>query len=223
MLGEVCTGVDTGADASAVGLAEGAWSHLHWRRLVETLQWSPLNRTIAYAWRRHDLGSQTVPQDRRRRVHGRRTTRPGRAWRPRLGRRVRRGGTGAVRLDDPLIEKKTSPLGIDVDRPRFSWTVESNRRGVEQESYRVRVSTRGPRPREVWDSGVVPSRESANVEYEGPPLRAATDYTWRVDVATTHGASTTTSDFRTGLYDGVPTGPAPSGSATSAARTRSPT
>lgn len=112
-----------------------------------------------------------------------------------------REGAGDVWLGDPLVEKKTSPLGIDVDRPRFSWTIESNRRGVEQVSYRVRVSTHGPRPRAVWDSGVVPSRESANVEYAGPPLRAATDYTWRVDVATTHGSSTTTSDFRTGLYD----------------------
>lgn len=110
---------------------------------------------------------------------------------------TRRGG---VRLAEPLVEKKTSPLGIDVDRPRFSWTVESHRRGVEQVSYRVRVSTRGPGARVVWDSGVVPSRESANVEYAGPPLRAATDHTWRVDVVTTHGTATTTSSFRTGLY-----------------------
>ncbi|GAB2477213.1 glycoside hydrolase family 78 protein [Promicromonospora xylanilytica] len=111
------------------------------------------------------------------------------------------GGVGAVRLADPLVEKKTSPLGIDVDRPRFSWTVESDGRGVVQRSYRVRVSTQGVRSRTVWDSGVVPSRESANVEYEGPPLRAATDYTWRVDVTTTHGTTTTSSDFRTGLYE----------------------
>lgn len=110
-----------------------------------------------------------------------------------------RGG-GGVWLSDPLVEKKTSPLGIDVDRPRFSWTIESNRRGVRQESYRVRVSTRGARPRVVWDSGVVPSRESANVEYAGPPLRAATEYGWRVDVVTTHGSGATTSGFRTGLY-----------------------
>ncbi|MFI2486571.1 family 78 glycoside hydrolase catalytic domain [Promicromonospora kroppenstedtii] len=107
---------------------------------------------------------------------------------------------GDVRLADPLVEKKTSPLGIDVDRPRFSWTVESGRRGVEQESYRLRVSTRGPRPRQVWDSGVVPSRESANVEYAGPALAPATEHTWRVDVVTNRGRSTTTSSFRTGLY-----------------------
>lgn len=109
-------------------------------------------------------------------------------------------GPGDVRLADPLVEKKTGPLGIDVDRPRFSWTIESGRRGVEQESYRLRVSTRGPRPRQVWDSGVVPSRESANVEYAGPALAPATEHTWRVDVVTNRGRSTTTSSFRTGLY-----------------------
>ncbi|MFD7024783.1 family 78 glycoside hydrolase catalytic domain [Promicromonospora sukumoe] len=111
------------------------------------------------------------------------------------------GGSGAaLRLTDPLVEKKTSPLGIDVDRPRFSWTVATDRRGVEQESYRLRVSTGGPRPRTVWDSGVVRSPESANVEYDGPALDAATEHTWRVDVVTTHGAASATSGFRTGLY-----------------------
>lgn len=111
-----------------------------------------------------------------------------------------RSGHGGVRLGDPLVEKKTSPLGIDVDRPRFSWTIESNGSGVRQESYRLRVSTSGPGARAVWDSGVVPSSESANVEYAGPPLRAATDHTWRVDVVTSHGGATATSGFRTGLY-----------------------
>lgn len=110
------------------------------------------------------------------------------------------GHGSGVRLADPLVEKKTSPLGIDVDRPRFSWTIVSDGRGVRQESYRLRVSTRGARPREVWDSGVVRSRESANVEYAGPPLRAATDHAWRVDVVTTHGSGTMTSGLRTGLY-----------------------
>lgn len=110
-----------------------------------------------------------------------------------------RGG-GGVRLVEPLVEKKTGPLGIDVDRPRFSWTLRSHRRAVVQESYRVRVSTDGPGARVVWDSGVVRSRESANVEYEGPALQAATQYTWRVDVVTTRGRGTTSSSFRTGLY-----------------------
>ncbi|MFJ3405053.1 family 78 glycoside hydrolase catalytic domain [Promicromonospora sp. NPDC090134] len=112
----------------------------------------------------------------------------------------RPGGPGSIRLTDLLVEKKSSPLGIDVDRPRFSWTIETDRRGVEQESYRLRVSTRGPRSRTVWDSGVVRSRESANVGYAGPPLGAATEHTWRVDVGTTHGSASATAAFRTGLY-----------------------
>ncbi|GAB3430702.1 family 78 glycoside hydrolase catalytic domain [Actinophytocola sediminis] len=107
-------------------------------------------------------------------------------------------GARDVRLTNLLVEKKVEPIGLDVDRPRFSWTIESAQRGVEQVSYRLRLTGDGA---QVWDSGVVASPESANVEYPGPALRAATDYAWRVDVVTTHGASTAGSRFRTGLYD----------------------
>lgn len=110
------------------------------------------------------------------------------------------GHGGRVRLTDPLVEKKATPLGIDVERPRFSWTIEADGRGVEQTSYRLRVTEAGPGGRTVWDSGVVRSAESANVAYDGPALRAATEHTWRVDVVTTHGGASTTSTFRTGLH-----------------------
>ncbi|MEU6642794.1 family 78 glycoside hydrolase catalytic domain [Saccharomonospora sp. NPDC046836] len=107
-------------------------------------------------------------------------------------------GARGVRLGSLLVEKKAQPIGIDVERPRFSWTIESGGRGVEQVSYRLRVTDAG---RQVWDSGVVRSSESANVDYEGPALEAITDYTWRVDVVTTHGSSAASSTFRTGLYE----------------------
>ena len=63
---------------------------------------------------------------------------------------TRRGG--GVRLAEPLVEKKTSPLGIDVDRPRFSWTVESRQRGVDH----PQSPTLSPRPsgRSVFDSTI---------------------------------------------------------------------
>jgi alpha-L-rhamnosidase len=105
-------------------------------------------------------------------------------------------GPRDVRLTGLLVEKKVRPIGIDLRHPRFSWVVESAARGVEQVSYRVRVENAG---RPVWDSGVVRSRESAGVAYAGPPLRAATGYTWSVDVVTTHGTATAGSTFRTGL------------------------
>ncbi len=107
-----------------------------------------------------------------------------------------------VDLDRLQVEKKAEPVGIDVDRPRFSWIVESRARGVEQRSYRLKLTENDRRGRTVWDSGVVHSPESANVEYGGPPLAAAGAYTWEVRVTTSAGTATARSTFRTGLYDG---------------------
>jgi len=104
-----------------------------------------------------------------------------------------------VSLTDLLVEKKPAPIGIDVDKPRFSWIINSSARGVMQESYRLRIS---PSENEAgWDSGIVESIESSNVEYTGPQLDSATEYYWSVDVVTNAGAASATSTFRTGLYN----------------------
>ena len=59
-----------------------------------------------------------------------------------------------VRLDDLRVERKAEPVGIDVDKPRFSWVVESSVRDLEQKAYRVQLKTGN---RFVWDSGTVRS------------------------------------------------------------------
>ncbi|MEV6636622.1 family 78 glycoside hydrolase catalytic domain [Actinoplanes sp. NPDC051470] len=113
-------------------------------------------------------------------------------------------GGPAVHLALLQVERKTQPVGIDVAQPRFSWIVKSDRRGVEQVSWRVRVATSRSRldaGRLVWDSGRTVSARSFDVAYAGPALAAATDYVWRVDVTTTKGAASAVSRFRTGLYD----------------------
>jgi alpha-L-rhamnosidase len=107
---------------------------------------------------------------------------------------------GRVDLERLQVEKKSEPIGIDVDRPRFSWVIRSPARGVEQRSYRLRLTQAGSAGTVVWDSGDVRSRESANVEYAGPALEPATAYAWRVDVKTSAGAAHERSTFRTGLY-----------------------
>ena len=79
-------------------------------------------------------------------------------------------------------EYKTSPLGIDVRKPRLSWQLQSSARGVTQSAYQIRVS-RGDRGRDqVWDSGRVTSNESTQREYGGPPLQSGQRYTWQVRV-----------------------------------------
>ena len=110
----------------------------------------------------------------------------------------------AVTLSGLQVEKKTTPIGIDVEKPRFSWIIESTARGVMQQSYRLRLATTPERLAAgtvAWDSGVVESIESSNVEYTGPQLDSATRYYWSVDVVTGAGAASATSEFRTGLYD----------------------
>src|SRR3954470_22418347 len=85
-----------------------------------------------------------------------------------------------VTLGSLELEDRTRPIGVDVDRPRFSWVVDSEARGVTQTSYRVRVATadEGLDGDLVWDSGEVTSAESSQVEYAGPALASATGYVW---------------------------------------------
>lgn len=107
------------------------------------------------------------------------------------------GARDRVGLDDLKVERKAKPVGIDVDRPRFSWVIESREREVQQKAYRVRLSTG---KRTLWDSGLVRSDASSDVEYTGPKLAAATRYEWQVDVRTNRGSVSEASSFRTGLY-----------------------
>ncbi|GIG91471.1 hypothetical protein Pen02_64070 [Plantactinospora endophytica] len=97
----------------------------------------------------------------------------------------------AARADSPAVtvaglttERATNPLGLDVERPRLGWTVDSARRGVLQHSYQVRVASspgRLDRP-DVWDSGRVTSRNSTLVPYAGPALEPRTRYAWQVRI-----------------------------------------
>ena len=89
-----------------------------------------------------------------------------------------------VRLDDLRVERKVEPVGIDVDKPRFSWVVQASVRDLEQKAYRVQLKTGN---RFVWDSGIVRSPQSFDVEYTGPKLTPATHYDWYVDVQTKRG------------------------------------
>ena len=109
----------------------------------------------------------------------------------------------AVTLSGLQVEKKTEPIGIDVEAPRFSWIIESTKRAVVQQSYRLQVAPTAAalEAGSGWDSGVVASIESSNVEYDGPQLDSASRYFWRVDVVTNVGAANASSEFRTGLYN----------------------
>ncbi|MCL5271104.1 MAG: family 78 glycoside hydrolase catalytic domain [bacterium] len=86
-------------------------------------------------------------------------------------------------------EYLVNPLGIDTDRPRFSWEIDDSRRGVRQTAFRILVASSagalagdgGDR----WDSGRVNSDETLHIEYDGKPLASGEACYWKVRVWST--------------------------------------
>ncbi|MFF4015380.1 alpha-L-rhamnosidase [Streptomyces sp. NPDC001843] len=111
-----------------------------------------------------------------------------------------------LRVTAPSVEYVQQPLGIDVQHPRLSWPLASDKAGMRQSAYQVRVATtasRLPHP-DVWDSGKVTSGESVLVPYRGPGLKPRTRYHWSVRVWDTHGRVSDWSApswWETGLMD----------------------
>lgn len=78
------------------------------------------------------------------------------------------------------------PLGIDVMRPRLSWQIQTEQRGVRQSAYQLLIaSTRETLARDatdIWDSGRVDSAQAVQVIYAGPDLISEQRYWWKVRV-----------------------------------------
>lgn len=85
-------------------------------------------------------------------------------------------------------EYTENPLGIDVERPRLGWQIESTRRGLVQTAYRTIVSSTAENLAQdrgdIWDSGIVFSSQSGGIEYDGETLIAKQRYFWKVRVWT---------------------------------------
>ncbi len=92
----------------------------------------------------------------------------------------------ALRLANLRVEYKRYPLGIDVLRPRLSWEIISNERGIKQTAYQVRASlqldglVQGKNL--LWDSGKVTSDQSIHVEYNGSTLKSSQRVYWQVQI-----------------------------------------
>ncbi len=85
-------------------------------------------------------------------------------------------------------EYLTDPLGIDETKPRLSWVLDSDARGVRQTAYQVLVASSqallDKDTGDLWDSGRVESDQMAQIVYAGKPLAAEQDVFWKVRVWT---------------------------------------
>ena len=83
-------------------------------------------------------------------------------------------------------EYAKNPIGLDVARPRLSWELVSEKRDQMQSAYQILVA--GSKEAlasgigDLWDSGKVESSKTAQVVYEGKPLRSRQRCYWQVRV-----------------------------------------
>ena len=87
-----------------------------------------------------------------------------------------------VKISNVLCENRPNPIGLDIERPKFTWGLSSEKKNVSQSAYQVRVSTSTDFKKPVWESGKVLSDSSVHVAYKGKPLASHTKYYWQVRV-----------------------------------------
>lgn len=81
-----------------------------------------------------------------------------------------------------------NPLAIEPEAVSFGWKARHTLPGRLQKSYRIQVFHNSGKNSPVWDSGVVLSRASYGIPYQGPELLEGGDYQWIVTVEDDQGA-----------------------------------
>ena len=83
-----------------------------------------------------------------------------------------------MKLYDLMTDNRRENILVGSKKPVFSWRVETEKRNVRQESYRVQVWDE--QGNSVWDSRTVESSRMAGIQYEGKELQSGKRMTWHV-------------------------------------------
>jgi len=98
-------------------------------------------------------------------------------------------------INNLLCEYRNNPLGIDINTPRLSWQMETNRKGARQTAYRILAASTpdllADGKADLWDSGKVESDQSVHVVYKGQRLTSRQRVYWRVTLWDESGKSET--------------------------------
>jgi alpha-L-rhamnosidase len=111
-----------------------------------------------------------------------------------------------VKVTQLRCEYLVNPIGIDAERPRLSWTLESRQRGESQTAYQVLVASSPQHLKrdkaDLWDSGKVLSDQTAQVDYQGTGLPSRQSCFWKVrswDASGRPGPWSSTAEWQMGL------------------------
>lgn len=100
---------------------------------------------------------------------------------------------GVVTVKNLSVGSLRNAVGITTEKPKLSWQLHSNERGVEQTAYQILVASssalleRGSG--DVWDSGKVISFQSLDVLYGGTKLKTKQVYYWKVRIWDSKGTA----------------------------------
>lgn len=90
-----------------------------------------------------------------------------------------------------VTEYHENPIGIDVEKPRFSWQILSEDQNVMQSAYEIRVAESAKnlakKSEQLWATGKVQSDQSVNIEYEGEVLKSMQRAYWQVRIWDNNG------------------------------------
>ncbi len=89
-----------------------------------------------------------------------------------------------------VCEYHSNPIGIDIQKPRLSWQIQSDGKNVMQTAYEIKVTDQTANGKLIWTSGKVQSDQSVNVAYEGPALKSMQRVYWQVRVWDNNGKAT---------------------------------
>lgn len=112
---------------------------------------------------------------------------------------------GAFTIGNLQVEYTSTPMGIDVTAPRFSWQMiaPAGKRAYAQVAYQIQVKDAKGNP--VWNSDKTNGGESLGITYTGTALKPVTRYIWTVTVWNQSGATAKNSSwFETGLMNPDP-------------------
>ena len=78
-------------------------------------------------------------------------------------------GKPKIEIYGLTTEYKVDPIGVGVERPRFSWKISSDVRNTIQLSYRIIVAANEQDLKReenlLWDAGIVKTSQSIHINY----------------------------------------------------------
>lgn len=93
---------------------------------------------------------------------------------------------GRVSVASVTTDAETNPLGLGSQSPHLGWVLAASVRDESQSAYQVLVASSpdvlAVDHGDVWNSGVVASSDSVNVQYGGAALQSGARYYWKVRV-----------------------------------------